>query len=324
MSFYSVAQYVDIMNQIAAPDEILERISSLMKVEGGSDEVYKVIIDDSEFILKLFLQNDKELFRSEPLIQEWLRPRVSFNIPHVEEYQFSENSRDYILLDFIDGLNPETDLGCTELEKTVRETSDALTELSTVETPFKTAGAIQATENSIKTTSNKKWRPYILSSVKNLQSHVPNYFNGQMDDIIEFSGAYNSHIPIDKTQLIHGDFRFENILVSTDGSINAVLDWGQTYSGDIHYNYVRTAYFMKRDLESAGCSSEVVRNLFRNCDALSSKVTDIYQLHVMAVEMKNMSWWYTDEGTREKRKKWIQSQVEDIIDGRGGFISNLS
>lgn len=310
------------MNDIPAPPELLERISSYTEVEDGSDDVYEVMIDGSKFIVKLRSQNNKDAFRSEPIIQEWVHPKVSFHIPKVEEYNFTGET-DYIMLEYIEGMEPER-IELEGLTKTISQMSQILRELGTVETPFETAGALTATENEeIETTSTSSWRPYILLSIDNLEPVVPDGFTSYVEDIIAFADSNKQIIPRNKTQVIHGDFRFENILVSNDGSVNTVLDWGRTYSGDIWYNYVRTAYFMRRDLNRADYNVNMATGLFQNAPDRNLELANIYQLHVMAVEMKNMSWWYSDKQIRQERTQWIESQVEKIVNGENGFVADL-
>lgn len=336
--------------QTIVDDVVDATITTCTAIDKGTDIVYHLEGTHNGAVETYFFktadQNHAAAFRSEPVIQHYIDSNTELPTADVIAYRSGNGAtetpldRPYFVMAGLPGEHPHSGWGRDSLESAIFQMGRALGQIHDTET-FETAGEVYVADDeviaiprpsdqpsSITLTPEgyESWPAMLSQSIPPLLEAAEEPFDTYTEDIIDYYDTHSEDIPTDDEitlTLMHGDYRFDNVLFERDGdghpTLTGVLDWGRTVAGDRRYNLIRTAYLLDREFDSSAAREQLYRGYNETNtltrDALFETCVPLYTLHVMAVEFKWFSQWYANksEAWRENRRQYLCDTVEMLV-----------
>lgn len=290
-----------------------DAVTTVQSVDDGSNSVYVVSTADEQYVVKFGTVTDMASFRAEPLVQTFVNNTTSVPVPRVVKKAMA-NDPPMFLMEYVDGTRPGKTVPFDLMETFVYDAGETLAKLHTTTLDVEYAGELHAKQGSQTwyVEADETWQEQLERTVGEVLQDAEPQFADTAAQIRTVYDSYASRIPrLDEYSLIHGDYRFDNLIMGNDGSVRSVLDWGQALAGDPLYNTARTVYLIGRDYAMSPNRARTLVQAFFNGYTnvrplqLSNRrdAWELYLLHTIAVELRWFSTWYADWES-PRRTKW--------------------
>lgn len=249
--------------------EKIGEVNEWNEIEEGLNTIYVLKTSKREFILKVRTNERNELgwFRAEPLIYQKLESLEDVPSPEIVYSDVSQESCEnaFFIMEKLEGVNPagfKKEINLETLERIVNALGRFLGRIHD-SLEFDAYGMLKGKNGELRSEDDvKKWTWHIEGSLKELESHIEEGWEEDLD--LEFPSKKEiGEVLPEKPgpKLLHLDNRLDNLLIQ-DGCITAFLDWSHPEAGHNEYDLVRAEYLLiDYDLDFlSGEKKQVLRN----------------------------------------------------------------